>query len=119
MGTNLLNLFPSSQTSELVVVPGYGYLAGHPALTRLALCFLLSVDPDLPLQPFTAVTFGSPFEILADFFPEGVAISPAGFSHLAMKWLPGYSLRLATPVSFENFPRLAPRSALHFKLQLP
>jgi hypothetical protein len=119
MGTNLLNLFPSSQTSELVVVPGYGYLAGHAAVTPLAHCFLLSVDPDLPLQLVTAVTFGSPFEILADSFPEGVAISPAGCSHLAMKWLPGYFRCLATLVSFENFPRLAPRSALHFKLQLP
>jgi hypothetical protein len=72
MGTNLLNLSPSSQTSELVVVPGYGYCGWPSAWTLLALCLPLS-DPYLPLQPFTTVTFGSPFETLADSFREEVA----------------------------------------------
>ena len=54
---------------------------GLPASTVLALCFLLS-DPYLPLQPVTVVISGSPLEILADLFPEGVASGPSGFSIL-------------------------------------
>ena len=72
MGTNLLNLFPSSLTSELVVVPGYGYYGwpfGIPAACALFLLF----DPYLSLQPVTAVTSGSPFGTLTDPFPEGAA----------------------------------------------
>jgi len=40
MGTNLLNLFPSFLTSELVMAPGYGY-CGWP-LDINAACALFS-----------------------------------------------------------------------------
>ncbi|MCL4484638.1 MAG: hypothetical protein M1445_18840 [Bacteroidetes bacterium] len=48
MGTNLLNLFPSYLTSELVAAPGYGYY-GWP-LAFNAACALLPAHPTLTFR---------------------------------------------------------------------
>ena len=117
MGTNLLNLSPSFLVKRT-------WLGARLRLLWLVirhsrcLRFVPAPDPYLPLQPFTVATFGSPFGILADPFREWVAqvlraVSPCG------GWLSGYSLRLATLVSIENFLRLTPPSVLHLKLQHP
>jgi len=112
MGTNLLNLSPSSQTSELVVVPGYGYY-GWPFCADAACALSLLFDPYLPLQLFTAVTSGSPFEILADSFREEVALSPCCFPILRCSCFQGTPLVLR-----RRFPSKTSCGLRHFPLSL-
>lgn len=92
-------------------------MAGHFAWTLLALCLLL-FDPYLPLHPFTTVTFGSPFEILADPFREEVALSPSAYpscDETALRVLP-----LSCDAGFlRKLPETCVTIRFHFKLQLP
>ena len=73
MGTNLLNLFPFSQTSGLVVVPGYGYCGWSCGLYAACALYFAFPTPDLPLHPVTVAISGFPFGFLAETFREGVA----------------------------------------------
>jgi hypothetical protein len=108
MGTNLLNLSPSFLVKR-------AWLGARLRLLWLAILhsrclrFVFAFDPYLPLQPFTTVASGSPFEILADFFREWVAIRPSALSPCgvpAFRVLPfscdrGFHRKL--PVTFAAF----------------
>lgn len=118
MGTNLLNLSPSYRTSELALVPGYGY-CGWPSCFDGA-CALFSAFRPIPSvttcyscnfrlsigNPCGSLLWGSCFRTFRLF-------------HLPMKRLSGYFRRPETLVSFENFVRLAPLSVFRLWLQLP
>ena len=86
--------------------------AGHWHSTLLALCFLR--DPDLSLQPFTTVTSGSPFELLAEPFLKRSCPKSFLLFHLAMDLLSGYFHCLAT----HDFLRKLPETCVPFRLTL-
>lgn len=114
MGTNLLNLFPSfldKRTCRGARLRLLRLAIGIQRCLRFASC---SSDPDLSLQPFTTVTSGSPFEILADPFRERSCPKSLRLFHLAMDVLSGYFHCLATG----DFHRKLPATCVTFRLTL-
>ena len=90
-------------------------MAGLPALTPLALCFLLS-DPEPSITAYYSGNFRFSFRFPCGFLPGGSCSWSVVPSISRFSTFPGTLTILRQTITIENFPRLTPRSDLHLEL---
>ena len=89
-------------------------MAGLPALTLLALCFLLS-DPEPSITTYYSGNFRFSFRFPCGFLPGGSFSWSVVPSILRFPTFPGTLTILRRTISIQNFTRLTPCSALHLE----